>query len=75
MGAASRDLSRIAACLFLARPSRCGAIRAALVEALHAAGCALPCALAAHVISDGGRRPAAAPAMLRLCRDGWSDFF
>ncbi|KZV21143.1 hypothetical protein F511_27414 [Dorcoceras hygrometricum] len=26
---------------------------------------------------DGGalRRPAAAPAMLRRCRDGWSDFF
>ncbi|KZU10664.1 hypothetical protein F511_45984 [Dorcoceras hygrometricum] len=25
--------------------------------------------------SCGGRRPAAAPGMLRRCRDGWSDFF
>ncbi|KZV30689.1 hypothetical protein F511_40633 [Dorcoceras hygrometricum] len=36
---------------------------------------ALTCGLAAHVISDGGRRPAAAPAPLRRCRDGWSEFF
>ncbi|KZV16434.1 hypothetical protein F511_29120 [Dorcoceras hygrometricum] len=34
-----------------------------------------PCALAAHVISDGGRRPVAAPASLRRCRNGWSEFF
>ncbi|KZT76244.1 hypothetical protein F511_46730 [Dorcoceras hygrometricum] len=40
------------------------------------ARCRAPaCALAAHVISDGGRRPAAAPATLRRCRDGWSEFF
>ncbi|KZV07174.1 hypothetical protein F511_45343 [Dorcoceras hygrometricum] len=40
------------------------------------ARCRAPvCALAVHVISNGGRRPAAAPASLRRCRDGWSDFF
>ncbi|KZT76747.1 hypothetical protein F511_46228 [Dorcoceras hygrometricum] len=40
------------------------------------ARCRAPaCALAAHVISDGGRRPAAAPGSFRRCRDGWSDFF
>ncbi|KZT76323.1 hypothetical protein F511_46651 [Dorcoceras hygrometricum] len=27
------------------------------------------------IFSCGGRRPAAAPAMLRRCRDGWSEFF
>ncbi|KZV13642.1 hypothetical protein F511_45193 [Dorcoceras hygrometricum] len=57
--------------------TRCTTSRPLLVEALHAAGCALPCALEAHVIFvDGGAagRPAA-PASLRRCRDGWYDFF
>ncbi|KZV15567.1 hypothetical protein F511_16637 [Dorcoceras hygrometricum] len=57
--------------------TRCATSRPLLVEALHAAGCALPCALEAHVIFvDGGAagRPAA-PASLRRCRDGWSVFF
>ncbi|KZV13534.1 hypothetical protein F511_45302 [Dorcoceras hygrometricum] len=36
---------------------------------LRATSCA-----AVRFFSCGGRRPAAAPAMLRRCRDGWSDF-
>ncbi|KZV33337.1 hypothetical protein F511_18218 [Dorcoceras hygrometricum] len=58
---------------------------AALVEAMHAAGCAR-CALAARRCARRRalpprslwwrrRRPAASPASLRRCRDGWSDFF
>ncbi|KZT75314.1 hypothetical protein F511_47661 [Dorcoceras hygrometricum] len=50
--------------------------------ALSATSCARPCVAlgatsrAAVVrFSYGGRRPAAAPAKLRRCRDGWSDFF
>ncbi|KZT75360.1 hypothetical protein F511_47615 [Dorcoceras hygrometricum] len=36
---------------------------------------ALHRAMAAAQFCGGGRRPAAAPASLRRCRDGWSEFF
>ncbi|KZT76529.1 putative pectate lyase 8 [Dorcoceras hygrometricum] len=82
MSAPSRDLSHIAARLPLARPSRCGAMRAALVEALHAAGCALPCARVRPCGArdfrrwpPAGRRFGDAPARFRRCHDGWPDFF
>ncbi|KZV15882.1 hypothetical protein F511_21847 [Dorcoceras hygrometricum] len=75
--ATPRDSRRLLAGRSDAGWTRCASSRPLLVEALHAAGCALPCALEAHVIFvDGGAagRPAA-PASLRRCRDGWSDFF
>ncbi|KZT76760.1 hypothetical protein F511_46213 [Dorcoceras hygrometricum] len=35
-----------------------------------------PCvAFCAVIFRGGGLRPAAAPAMIRRCRDGWSEFF
>ncbi|KZT75355.1 GATA type zinc finger transcription factor family protein [Dorcoceras hygrometricum] len=32
-------------------------------------------AVAARFVDGGGRRPIAAPASFRRCRDGWSNFF
>ncbi|KZV29399.1 hypothetical protein F511_21308 [Dorcoceras hygrometricum] len=49
-----------------------GGARRRWSAALVAAACA-PCG--ARDFVDGGRRPAAAPANLRRCRDGWSEFF
>ncbi|KZV13742.1 hypothetical protein F511_45094 [Dorcoceras hygrometricum] len=55
------DARRCARWALVARAMRCG-------------GGACPLApLKIH--GGGGRRPAAAPASLQRCRDGWSDFF
>ncbi|KZV55752.1 hypothetical protein F511_21383 [Dorcoceras hygrometricum] len=73
---------RDAAGLLLRIIVRCAAPTPPTARRLCDAGslmCARPCArvrsCGARDLFGGGRRPAAAPASLRRCRDGWSDFF